>query len=676
MESLTPSNILYIDTESDISTKQPLSIQWRLAGEHGILTGFTRADYTFLRSLWYASDAVMMFNAPYDLGVLSNCFPGLNTWRWIKQVDGGYWDMRLFDHRYRVRRIGGFRNMIHPFGVYATHEGKEYKPKARKPKSTPVIDLLKLWSILVDDGRKGSISLKALIERELRKPAIKYTPQTALTEAYRYQDVDCLEELWEVFLQRTSNIADVQGYSLEQWGFIKTPATFVKIAYENEYPDLKMMQRFNMIQDDKFGLKPGLEEAYHGGITIALHRGTLENTVWYDIHGAYANAIEHLNTDRYLQYHWEVVLPENDEINSLCSPILCRVETAAIMTSINKSLKIFRVKTPKILYMWNYDIQALKLIFPTALFRVLAAYKPIPHTEISEPLPARWSVLKEQEQRTNGKTTLREYYKFMSNTSYGIKAQRNPYITKHTNMAIAGMITARVHYALLKMVVTCQAAGMKWVYSDTDSICMQYTGRLPDNMEEELNAAIHPFTCECEGYGYTTKILSLKRYISEGGSLSPTQKAPDKIKLHGKSRYKITQKTIYDGVIKHIMNDKPVIISQLAANTEISMTQLLNACPFTTEFIHPFAFHTNIPGNKTLREWFHDWLAHIDTKTTFLSGARMDDQFPRGFHLFRTFYQAVKYFGGYLAEDDLEPEDLVGGFTDFDAEVRYLFGAD
>jgi len=236
------------------------------------------------------------------------------------------------------------------------------------------------------------------------------------------------------------------------------------------------------------------------------------------------------------------------------------------------------------------------------------------------------------------------------------------------------MITAKSHYVLLKMVSTCQEQGMRWIYSDTDSVCMQYKQPLPDNMVDILNDAIAPFSCECEGYGFKTRILSLKRYISEGGWLSPTQKAPDKIKLHGKSRYKINQQTIYNGVVKGIMSNKPVIVSQLSANTEMTMKQLLNACPFAQKYMHPFAFHLNIPGNKTMREWFHDWMAHIDTKMTFPADAGINDEFKREFHTFESYYTAVKYFGGHLPDDGVEPEDLTPGFTDWDGELLYLFG--
>lgn len=670
---MTQNNLLFLDTESDIDTKQAISIQWRLNGRHGVLTDFNRADYTVMSALWRKADAIMFFNAPYDLGVLSSCFGTHNNWYWVKQDGGGYWDMELFGHRYKVRRIGGFRNLIKPFKAVKDITGRTYDKKHARPDSKPVIDLLKLWSILVDDGRKGSISLKNLIRRELHMTAIDYSKEAANTKEYQLQDVDRLEDLWNLFLAKTADIEDVQGYTYADWANIKTPATFVKLAYERAYPDLKTIQKGNFAQDEKHNLSYALEHSYHGGVTIALHRGTLDRTAWFDIHGAYAHAIEYLNTDRFLSYTWQELLPDSPSISDLWVPVLCQVETTALFTSINKSLKIFTLEHPKKCYMWNFDIQALKLIFPAESVRVLQAWEPIPQTKVTKSLPAHWSELKEIEQKAHGKTTLREYYKFMSNTSYGIKAQRNPFITKHTNMTIAGMITAKAHYVLFSMVAEAQRYGYRWVYSDTDSICISYSGKFDTQLEADINTRIAPFGAECEGYDMKTRILSLKRYISEGGKNIDGTKASDKIKLHGKGRYKIDKKTIYHGVMEGNTSNKPLILGQLSANTEISMKQLVNACPFCRRHVHPFAFHTNIPTDRTYKEWFASWMRHIDTKTTFIEGADMTDEFSRAFHHFETYYQAVKYWGAHLKEEGGEPEDLVADSGRYDEEVGFLF---
>jgi hypothetical protein len=615
----------------------------------------------------------MCFNAPYDLGVLSACFPGRNSYKWVKQTGGGYWDMVLFGHHYKVRRIGGHRNLIKPFKALQTEEGVDFDKKKYRPDSTPVIDLLKLWSILVDDGRKGSISLKNLIKTQLHSEPIPYSPENAKTLPYQLQDVDRLEELWNVFLSKTSSIEDVKGYNYADWCNIKTPATFVKLSYEKAYPDLKTIQKDNFISDDEFRLKYPLEEAYHGGITIALHRGNLPKTAWFDIHGAYAHAIEFLNTDRWLSYHWKEIGASSPDIEDLWTPVLCEVESTAIMTSVNKSLKIFKLKTPKKSYMWNFDIHALRLIFPDALISVRKAWEPVPHNDIEVSLPAKWSRLKEAEQAAHGKTTLREYYKFMSNTSYGIKAQRNPYITKHTNMVIAGMITAKAHFVLLSMVAVAQSFGYRWVYSDTDSICVSYSGAFDTRLEAAINKVISPFSAECEGYDMKTRILSLKRYVSEDGLNIDGTKAGNKVKLHGKGRYKINQQTIYDGVMNGKMSNKPLILSQLSANTEISMKQLVNACPFVRKYVHPFAFHTNIPSDRSYREWFHSWLTHIDTKTSFLEGGDMNDEFKREFWEFETYYEAVMFWGAHLRDEGYEPEDLAFSGGRYDEEIEFLF---
>ena len=266
--------LLYLDTESNPVTKEPESVQMRIGGENYI---FEPNQTEEMKAVWQQADAVIAFNAPYDMGVLSSL--GGNTYRWT----GTFWDMVVFGQKYKVRRIDGHRNII-----------RNLKG------SIPVIDMLKLWSILVDDGRKHSIALKALIERELHAKPIHYSAETAKTTAYRVQDVEKLEELWQLFLTRISGIADVHGYTYQEWARVCTPATLCKRAYALHYPALKEWQKENNKEDEKYGLKPKLERAYHGGLTIALYRGQLRNTAWYDIHGAYAHAIEFENTDRYM----------------------------------------------------------------------------------------------------------------------------------------------------------------------------------------------------------------------------------------------------------------------------------------------------------------------------------------------------------------------------------------
>lgn len=670
---MTP-NLLYIDTESDESTKQPLSIQWRFGGNHGIITEFNIDTWKKLASLWDAAEGVIMFNAPYDMGVLSGAYPGRNSWKWrdVKYADdhhSGYWDLKIFGNRYKVRRIAGFRNLIKPLSRVTDATGTEHNPKKKRPKSTPVIDLLKLWSIFVDDGRENGIGLKKLIKRELKKKPIQYSSETATTDEYRYQDVDCLEELWELFLERTSGIPGTADMTYERWGDIKTPATLTKWAYEDAYSELGSFQKENIKEDNKHNLEKPLESAYHGGLTISLYRGTLDNTAWIDLHGAYASCIESMNTDRWLKYRWEEVSPGSRLIKSRNIPILCEVRSTVMMTSINNSLKVFTTKQPHRTWIWNFDISALSLIFPGSSVDILKAYRPIPLNECKQSLAGRWNKLKNEEKKKNGKTTLYDYYKFLSNTSYGIKAQRKPFTTKHTNLAIAGIITSRVHLALIEMVDECQKMGLHWYYSDTDSVCIQ--GDCPQDIEERINRRISPFSAGNEGFEFTTRILSLKRYTSIGGKDAKGKPVKDKIRLHGKGRYRITEQTISEGLDGTIDKHKPLVLSQLAANTERTMHMLVKAHPPAAEHIHPFAFHTNIKTEISLGDWFRSWKNHIDTKTTFPEGALSSSEFEREFWVFSSYFEAVKYYGSVTTEE--EPEDLAGDRGEWDKEAAFCF---
>ncbi len=673
MEPVERANLLYIDTESDPSSKALLSIQWRYRGAHGIIEKFTEDAHAFLGEMWASASGVVMFNAPYDLGALSGGFPGLNSWKWVAGKYGSYFSLVLFGNAYKVRRISGFRNLIKPFRRLASPSGVPYSKKSTRPHSTPVIDLLKLWSILIDDGRNGSISLKSLIKRELGLEPIPYSEETSLTDAYRYQDVDRLEELFLLFLDRIDGVGALSSYTAEDWCFVKTPATFTKKAYEAAYPDLKAWRKDNVARDHDAHLTAALEEAYHGGITLALHRGTVEDTVWFDLKGAYASVIEHLNTDRYLLYSWESIAPDAPVILSRDTPVLCKVTTSAVITSINKSLKIFTIESPHTLWVWNFDIAALRLLFPSALITVLEAYQPIPLNDCASSLPAVWNGLKDAEKKANGKTTLYDYYKFLSNTSYGIKAQREPFTTVHTNMTIAGMITARVHLALLEMVDECRLMGMEWLYSDTDSVCMQFSGTVDESMVSRLNDRLSPIAADCEGFGFTTRILSLKRYTSVSGTLLSGKPAHDKVKLHGKGRYRITQAFIRDGIEHGVTSVMPLVVSQIAANTEITMKQLVKAFPPCAAHVHPFAFHPNLPSDRTLSEWFLAWYAHIDTKMTYPDSGTVSDEFPREFWRFGSYYLARRFWGEKVREEPGEPEDLAAGIGSWDEEVSWLY---
>ncbi|MDD4422808.1 MAG: hypothetical protein PHD46_07210, partial [Eubacteriales bacterium] len=335
---MTEITILFIDTESNPKTKEPICVQTAYTGHFETVKDFKHPER--LSALWNEAEAVILYNAPYDMGVISSVYT--NTYEW----DGTFWKMEIFGGKYKVRRIQGHRNIV-----------RSFKHSDGKRKSVPVIDLLKLWSILVDET---DISLKALIKREFGETPIPYSEENAKTRAYQLQDVIWLEKLWYRFLERVANIEAVKGYTYLEWSKITTPATFTKLAYAEKYPELTQWKKANDAEDKRVKLVNALEDAYHGGITISFYRGTIGECGWYDIHGAYAHVIEYENTDEYMRYTWEKGVWDIKRDNA---PVLCRVKTNVIFATIEKSLKIYGVDAPKDVWMWSYDVLALRLMF-------------------------------------------------------------------------------------------------------------------------------------------------------------------------------------------------------------------------------------------------------------------------------------------------------------------------
>ena len=626
--------LLVVDTESDSVTKEPISIQLKWGKYTEIIKNFSYLER--LNALWSNCEAVIMFNAPYDLGVLAS-LKG-NAFKYNNEA----WELEICGYKYRVKRINGFRNLIKPIG-----------------RAPPVIDVLKLWSILISDT---DISLKSLIRKELNETPIPYSEENAKTRAYQLQDVIQLEKIWGIFLKKVNNIPNLQGYGFDEWRKICTPATFAKIGYAEKYPLLKQWQEENDKENKDWGLTSALEEAYNGGITCALLHGTRDNTAWYDIHGAYAHVIEYLNMDIYKSYSWENAEYLTDK------PLLCFCETDAVLCRINDSLKIFRVRKPCKRYMWNYDIEAMRCLFSDVYISIERVYYPRPLNLVPRSLSALWSDLKEEEEKAHGKTTLREYYKFLSNTSYGITAQREPYRTIHTNMVIAGIITSRAHLILCQMIETARSYGCDWLYSDTDSICVDLHGTNPDTLEKALNEKIAPFSCGCEFIG-KTKILSLKRYIASNGRDLEGKRVSDKVRLHGKSIYYVDELDM-SSMLSGKEHLEPLLISQVGANTE----RTYNRCLKLNEKIthpHPFMFETRIDSGLCKQDFFNKWRRHIDTKTTVPAGATTKDDFIRDFHVFADYEQAAAFFSGKLKED----ADIFGvEYRQWDNEDYLTFG--
>lgn len=634
---------------------------------------------------------MVMFNAPYDMGVLSIMY-GKNSYKWkitqhgrIKTEKTAAWDMNLFGNRYSVRKISFFRNMIKPM-LRTFREYDETIPDLRKQRrstskrpSTPIVDLLKLWSILIDDGSgKGNtgVSLKALIKKVLHQEPILYSPETAKSEAYRLQDVFRLRELTEKFFELTNDLSGLSDYTWDDWGYIKTPATFTKLAYRETYPDLSDWKKDNDDYVRFYNLAAPLENAFHGGITLSFFRGKLDNTGWVDISGAYSKAIQVLNTDSYLKFRiarLDISKFRLDERGSsgatgtlqLESNILVRARVNFMFKTVEKSLKIFKLRKPTNVWIWSDDIKACKNLYRGFKFQVLEAYRFIPQVDVDEPLPTSWDRAKRTERKLHGKTARYRFHKFRSNTGYGITAQRKPFQTVHTNMIIAGMITAKVHSILTLIIKLLEDLGYKNLYNDTDSSCFKqgekFTQEQIDYIIDYINERIKPFRVDHEGFNKTTHILSLKRYISERGE------GENKIRLHGKGRYNIKEQDIYDYVINDKVPEKPLMVTQLAANTKIGMGMIIKLFDIVKPYKHPFMFEKNIlvdPRKKTMHQFMHEWYHHIDTKTTF---KKTDGNFERVFHIFKNIHKALRYFRAFVIPKRQEYSNM--DYRDWDMEI-------
>ena len=659
------SNVLYIDTESNYETHQPECIQIRYRGENTIISEFSPFYYDLIKTYWNNADAVIFFNAPYDMGVLSIMFPD-NHYIWHEEKDDSaktsFWKMFLFSNIYKVRRIGGHRNIIK--GYNREKSEKERRRKQKGIKSTPVIDMLKLWSILIEGDdltdskgiplRKG---LKDILKRfNYPKETIPYSPEAAKTIAYRTQDVEGLEWVTQLFFEKVDNVLDLNTLSWNDWSEIKSPATFTKRAYALRYP-LKAWKDLNdSVIDSHDGLSRALEQAYKGGITLSLHRGIVENTGWVDIKSAYANTIKHFNTDRFLLF--DVVKHEGSNWNYKQTNCLLRVKHNFCIESMNKSLKMFALEEDAIRYVWYDDIQASINLYKNYRYEVLDGYEFIPLNRCEMSLVEEWVKAKEEPGLKKKNLTLYQYYKFLSNTSYGIKAQRSPFVTIHTNMVIAGMITANVHRILSIINKTVEDFGYTPKYNDTDSCCFeQHKTFEASDMEaliSEINRRISPYMVEGEGYNKTTTFLSLKRYLSEGGE------DKDKVRLHGKGRYNVYSEDMKRFIKEKKLPDKELCITQMSGNTKRTLDQIVKLYPHLEEFKAPFMFVTNVQTDRSMEDFFNSWYTHIDTKTSRPEGeVSSEAEFKREFMRFTDIADAYIYFGSYfedVKEDDFNPE--------------------
>ena len=660
-EFMNIEKLLFVDTETNPRTQEVECVIWKMGNEKGIIEEFDEKTFTFFRDKWHYSEGVIMFNAPFDLGVLSKAWE-YNGFKWIttirNDVKSSAWHMLLFGHKYMVKKIGFHNNLIMPFS---------------RKHPIPVIDLLKLWSILVE---QNDIGLKSLIKRHLGKTVIPWSEENARLEAYRYQDVDELKELLIVFLNKISEVEGLENYTAHNWGYIKTPATFTKLYYVKKYEELKEWSKYNEENVEKLGIKDGFEKAYHGGLTIAFYRGLRDKSAWVDIKGAYSKAIEVLNTDSYLKYDIEKV-DKFDFVN----PYLVYVRSNFILTEINGGLKMFYIHEPCDNWVWNFDIAAIKNMIPDFKYEVLRIYKIIPGLNIKKGLPVEWNIKKDIEEKENGRTTLYYFYKFLSNTSYGIKSQRHPYETIHTNMAIAGMITSKVHLILATINKTLRDEGYEVLYNDTDSSCFRFLETHAKDgypfditVIDRINKNIAPFEVSYEGV-FASRILSLKRYISTTAGYEEEfdkvnkkimGKIPDdKVRMHGKSSYYITFNEMANYAwAEWLEHDHTLSIRQFIGNTERGIKRIVSLFPEMEKEVRPFMFITDVYSDVMLSEFLKKWVKHIDSKLT----VETKEPFKRKFRRFTNRNQAlIKYKYSNTLHKPVYGDDMSSTFEMLDA---------
>lgn len=632
--------VLFIDTETDEKTNKLETIQLRYNGANKVYDAPFDAFIEEIGGMWNSAKAVVMHNAPFDLGQLCK-LPG-NRFDYVTEIDNkrdkygepmefSFVRMELFGVIYKVKALNRHSNFIRVGG-----------------KGTPVIDNLKLFYLFVTDTRLG---LKELAADYLGREMIPYSPANVKTRAYQIQDVEALDGLWCFFEDIRQDIDNVRDYTYDDLMKLDSTASCAKKEVLKRYPDLRKWRDENDRQDELFGLRNPVEQAFLGGLTCALHRGAVKGVSIEDIKGSYDAVIINEHMDRYNRYRWEKIEPPK-EIPENGYPMLIKVWTNIVMRHIEDSLKIFKIRRKKDMYYWSYDKLALENIFgDEADILIIEAYRPIPLCDVKESLACMWHAKKEWAQKEYGKEhPLRLYYKTMSNASYGICAQRRHGRTPYTNMVKAGIITSRARLTLSKMIKLAREMGCVWKYSDTDSVVVELNGVDPVELDKAMNEAIYPYACEYE-WGGDMYISSLKRYIAVDGYDLEGVKARDKIRVHGRGPYNIEEDDVVRMHNGEIIDDE-LMISNLCATTELTMKMVMKAnTSIVKDDASPFMFVTNIRKNTTKYDWYKKYSRHCDSKMSVPAGATYDDEFVREFMTFETYDEAEEYYAAHKSND-------------------------
>jgi hypothetical protein len=169
--------------------------------------------------------------------------------------------------------------------------------------------------------------------------------------------------------------------------------------------------------------------------------------------------------------------------------------------------------------------------------------------------------------------------------------------------------------------------------------------------------------------------------VSTNGKIGD-KKVPDKIKLHGKGRYSVSQKEILEFCLTQKINkDEPLNISQFSANTETGIKMIINIFPQLNEYKHPFMFVKDVKSTIMKSEFMKDWYEHIDTKTSIEENKKNEPEksFYRHFHRFLDMEYANVFFDEHVKKESKKLskyDDSCNSVKNWDSQIEEDFSLD
>jgi len=191
---------------------------------------------------------------------------------------------------------------------------------------------------------------------------------------------------------------------------------------------------------------------------------------------------------------------------------------------------------------------------------------------------------------------------------------------------------------------------------------------------EDINREISPYAVGCDGMFDNEKILSLKRYMTEGGhDVYTGEILKDVIKNHGIGPYKVDQAEMMAYVRNPNMTfpaDDVMFVKEIGANTLIGYNRILKLRPDLRDVLTPHDFILNVKTIKHKGAFYHEYYGHIDQKTT-IATKYPDVSYYRGFRTFRNKFDARR---SYETAERKIPHDTMEEIRDWDAEDMEMFG--